>query len=205
MRAHIISIGNEILLGEVVDTNSAWVADALTNMGIRVERALSVGDDRLAILEALSTSVGVTDFVFVTGGLGPTSDDITKDVLSECFDAPLVLDETVEKIRDKEMMLTRRFIEGAREIPGLTLYGGCDEKKQTSTVSFTLDGISQSEAGLILDEQYDILCRVGLHCAPSAHKTIGTFPDGTVRFGMGYINTPDEIDFALEALRKMVS
>ena len=108
MRAHIISIGNEILLGEVVDTNSAWVADALTNMGIRVERALSVGDDRLAILEALSTSVGVTDFVFVTGGLGPTSDDITKDVLSECFDAPLVLDETV--VADIEAFLKRRGI-----------------------------------------------------------------------------------------------
>jgi cysteine desulfurase family protein len=116
-----------------------------------------------------------------------------------------VLDESVEKIRNKEIELTRRFLSGASEISNLKLFGGCDEKKQTSTISFTLNNISQSEAGLILDEEYGILCRVGLHCAPSAHKTIGTFPNGTIRFGLGYFNTQEEVDFALEALRKMVN
>lgn len=115
-----------------------------------------------------------------------------------------VLDETVEKIRKKEMELTRKFLEGASEISNLTLYGGCDEKTQTSTVSFNIKDISPSKVGLILDEEYDISCRVGLHCAPSAHKTIGTFPDGTVRFGFGYFNTLTEIDHALQALREMV-
>ena len=116
-----------------------------------------------------------------------------------------VLDERVEKIRTKEMELTRRFIAGTSEISNLKLYGSCDEKKQTSTISFTLDNMSESDAGLILDEEYGILCRVGLHCAPSAHKTIGTFPNGTIRFGMGYFNTEDEVDYALEALAKMVN
>jgi cysteine desulfurase family protein len=115
-----------------------------------------------------------------------------------------VLEETVEKIRDKEMELTRRFIDGARELPGLTLYGGLNEKRQTSTISFVLSNVSPSETGLILDEKYDVLCRVGLHCAPMAHRTIGTFPNGTVRFGMGYFNTSAEVDLALEALKDMV-
>lgn len=116
-----------------------------------------------------------------------------------------VLDETVEKIREKEMRLTKRFIKGTCEILNLSLYGGCDENRQTSTISFTLKDISPSQIGLTLDEKYGILCRVGLHCAPLAHKTIGTFPDGTIRFGMGYFNTEKEVDFALEALEKMVS
>ena len=103
------------------------------------------------------------------------------------------------------MRLTKKFIEGAGEIPNLSLYGGCDENGQTSTISFTLKDMSPSQIGLIMDEKYGILCRVGLHCAPLAHKTIGTFPDGTVRFGMGYFNTQEEVDFAIESLKKMVS
>lgn len=116
-----------------------------------------------------------------------------------------VLNETVEKIHKKEMKLTKKFIEGANEIDGITLYGSMDSKKQTSTISFNLKGISPSEAGFILDEEYDIMCRVGLHCAPSAHKTIGTFPNGTIRFGIGYFIREKDVDFTIEALKKMVN
>jgi len=115
-----------------------------------------------------------------------------------------VLKEGVEKIHQKEMRLTARFLKGASEIEGLHIYGGLDEKRQTSTLSFNLKGISPSEAGLMLDENYGILCRVGLHCSPSAHKTIGTFPEGTVRFGMGYFIKEEEVDYSLEALKEMV-
>ena len=66
-----------------------------------------------------------------------------------------------------------------------------------------IDGLSQSEVGLRLDEDYEIMCRVGLHCSPIAHKTIGTFPDGTVRFGLGTFTTEDEIDAAVQAVRKL--
>lgn len=116
-----------------------------------------------------------------------------------------VLNETVEKIRKKDIQLAGRFIKAAGEIPGCTLYGPKDEQKQTSTISFTLEKHSPSEAGLILDEKYAIMCRVGLHCAPAAHKTIGTFPEGTVRFGLGYFNSGEEVDIALEALGEMVT
>lgn len=116
-----------------------------------------------------------------------------------------VLNETVENIRKKEMQLAGRFIKGADDIPGCTLFGPKDEQKQTSTISFTLEKHSPSEAGLILDETYGIMCRVGLHCAPAAHKTMGTFPEGTVRFGLGYFNSVEEVDIALESLGEMVT
>jgi cysteine desulfurase family protein len=116
-----------------------------------------------------------------------------------------VLNETVDKIRKKEMELTRRFIRGSGDIPGCTLYGPRDEQKQTSTISFTIDKHSPSEMGLMLEEEYAIMCRVGLHCAPAAHRTIGTFPEGTVRVGFGYFNNTDEVDVTIEALKKMVT
>jgi cysteine desulfurase family protein len=116
-----------------------------------------------------------------------------------------VLDETVRRIRKKEMELTRQFIKDASNISALKLYGGCDEERQTATVSFTVSNISPSEVGLVLDERHGILCRVGLHCAPSAHRTIGTYPNGTIRFGMGYFNNKSEVELALEALAEMVN
>jgi selenocysteine lyase/cysteine desulfurase len=85
------------------------------------------------------------------------------------------------------------------------VYGGLDAARQSATVSFNVQGVVQSDVGLQLDVTYDIMCRVGLHCAPAAHKTLGTFPTGTVRFGMGCFNTPDEVDRALEAVRHLAS
>ena len=61
-----------------------------------------------------------------------------------------------------------------------------------------------SEIGLRLDEDFGILCRVGLHCAPAAHRTIGTFPEGTVRFALGIMTKPDEIDKAISAVKAIV-
>ncbi len=64
-------------------------------------------------------------------------------------------------------------------------------------------GKEPSEVGLRLDEEFGILCRVGLHCSPASHKTIGSFPAGTVRFGLGFFNTADEVDTAIAAVRKL--
>jgi len=114
-----------------------------------------------------------------------------------------VLERGMEEIRRHEVELAQRLIEGLSAIPGVTVYGGHDAHRQTATVSFNIEGLSPSEVGLRLDEEYGILCRVGLHCAPAAHKTIGTFPKGTVRFGLGYFNTPEEVERAVEAVREM--
>ena len=112
-----------------------------------------------------------------------------------------IRETTVETIHEREQSLTRRMLRGLADIPGVTLYGPSRTSHRTPTISFTLDDLSPSEVGFRLDEDYGILCRVGLHCAPSAHRTIETFPVGTVRFGMGFFTTREEVDTALDAVR----
>jgi cysteine desulfurase/selenocysteine lyase len=114
-----------------------------------------------------------------------------------------VQERGVEAIRQHEMILTARLLDGLRQIPGLTVLGGLDPARQTATVSFTVSGLQPSDVGLRLDEEHGILCRVGLHCAPAAHRTLGTFPTGTVRFGLGAFNTVDEVDAAVRAVAEI--
>ena len=114
-----------------------------------------------------------------------------------------VLDQGVEAIRDHELSLTQRLIDGLRAIRGVTVYGGLDAQLQTGTLSFNISGLEPSEVGLRLDDEDGIMCRVGLHCAPAAHKTAGTFPTGTVRFALGAFNTQGEIDAALAAVERL--
>ena len=114
-----------------------------------------------------------------------------------------VLERGVDAIRRHEVALTHKLIAGLQEIPGVVIYGTLDPELQTATVSFNIAGMSPSVAGLRLDDEYAIMCRVGLHCAPSAHRTIGTFPDGTVRFGLGAFSTSEEVDFAVSAVRQL--
>jgi cysteine desulfurase/selenocysteine lyase len=109
----------------------------------------------------------------------------------------------IETIRAHEVDLTQRLINGLQAIPGVTVYGGLDAHRQTAVVSFNIEGTQPSEVGLRLDDEHEIMCRVGLHCAPAAHKTIGTFPVGTIRFGLGAFNTIEEVDVALAAVKKL--
>ena len=95
MIASIITIGDELLIGQVVDTNSAWMAERLNEVGISLYQITSVHDDREHILKALDEALSRVDIVFTTGGLGPTKDDITKNVLCEYFDTQLVENEQV--------------------------------------------------------------------------------------------------------------
>jgi len=116
-----------------------------------------------------------------------------------------VLAEGVEAIRSKEEGLTERFLRGLASLKGITVYGPPDAASRTAAVSFNIAGVSPSEAALELDERFGILCRPGLHCAPAAHRTIGTFSQGTIRFGFGYFNKDEEISFALEAIRSLAA
>ncbi len=114
-----------------------------------------------------------------------------------------VLERGVDAIRAHEVALTQALIEGLRSIPGAIVYGTLDPELQTATVSFNIDGMAPSLAGLRLDDEYGIGCRVGLHCAPTAHKTLGTYPDGTIRFGLSVFNTAEEVEVALGAVRHL--
>ena len=95
MRAEIITIGDELLIGQVVDTNSAWMAQQLNEMGISLHQITSVHDDREHIHTALDEAFSRADIVLTTGGLGPTKDDITKHVMCEYFGMQLVEDARV--------------------------------------------------------------------------------------------------------------
>ena len=97
MLAEIITIGDEILIGQIVDTNSAWLGTELSNIGISVKQITSVSDDKQHILEALALAENRADIIIMTGGLGPTKDDITKHTLCEYFKTSMVMDEKVLK------------------------------------------------------------------------------------------------------------
>lgn len=111
-----------------------------------------------------------------------------------------VIDTGIEHIREKEVRLTRRFLEGAARLPGITIYGPCEAAHRTAVVSFNLNGFTPSDLASGLDEEFGLLSRPGLHCSPAAHRTIGTFPQGTLRFSFGFFNTEAEIQTGLEAL-----
>jgi nicotinamide-nucleotide amidase len=105
MLAEIITIGDEILIGQIVDTNSAWMATELNKIGLRVKQISSVSDDREHILKALAEAAGRVNVIFITGGLGPTKDDITKKTLAEYFGVGLV--ESKEALQNVEDIFAR--------------------------------------------------------------------------------------------------
>jgi len=138
-----------------------------------------------------------------------------------------VLNEGVQRIREHEKELTAFLLSALYDVAGLTIYGPLKAEEQTATVSITFDSllppgakydyggcgavnlelmeedIYPAEAGKILNSEYEILVRTGLHCAPIAHKTLKTFPEGTVRIGIGYFNTLEDMEIAARAIRKI--
>ncbi len=109
----------------------------------------------------------------------------------------------VDDIRAHETAITQRLIDGLRTLPNVTVYGTQDATKQAGAVSLTIDGADVGMVGFRLDDEFGIMCRVGLHCAPGAHRTIGTFPEGTIRLSAGAWTTADEIDAAIVAIAQI--
>ncbi|MCQ5209950.1 MAG: aminotransferase class V-fold PLP-dependent enzyme [Megasphaera massiliensis] len=112
-----------------------------------------------------------------------------------------LLEEGITTIHEKEMVLTRRFLEGLKSIPNLTIAGRKDTAQRVAVVSVSSFSKDNAQVAFELENQYGILTRVGLHCAPWAHKTLTTFPTGTVRFSFSHYNTEDEVDKAIAALQ----
>ena len=112
MNAIIVTIGDEILVGQTVDTNSAHIAKELNKLGIAIDEILSISDTEEHIKQALNQYVGRADFVFLTGGIGPTNDDITKHVLTEYFNDKLVIyPEILDKIKNFFERFNKPFLE----------------------------------------------------------------------------------------------
>jgi nicotinamide-nucleotide amidase len=95
MQAEIITIGDEILIGQIIDTNSAFIGQALNSIGVSVYQITSIQDDKQHILKALAEAEANADIIIVTGGLGPTKDDITKHTICDYFNDVLVRDASV--------------------------------------------------------------------------------------------------------------
>jgi cysteine desulfurase family protein len=115
-----------------------------------------------------------------------------------------VMQEGLESIRAREVALTQLLLDGLADIPGVTVHSPADASRRAAVVSFTVRDRQVSELGMRLDDEFGVLCRVGLHCAPAAHRTIGTYPEGTVRFSLGPYSTREHILTALEAVEHIV-
>jgi cysteine desulfurase family protein len=116
-----------------------------------------------------------------------------------------IREEGLEKIIAREQSLTDSLIEGLLKIPEIVLYISKDRLKQAPVISFNIKGFTPGDVGTILDQTFDIKVRTGLHCAPMMHKTIGTFPLGTIRLSPGYFNTAEDIEITIKAIEKISS
>ena len=158
----------------------------------------------------------------VTGGTGSISDqEIQPDFLPDKFESGTqnipgiyglhaaldYLEKTgIDKIHAHEMALCRDFIEKVDALgnPNIRLVGTRDMSKRGPVVSLDFIGEDNAEISFRLDSEYGISTRCGMHCAPNAHKTLGTYPQGTVRFAFGFANTTEDVDWAVRAIGEIL-
>ncbi len=107
---------------------------------------------------------------------------------------------TVETVAAHDRVLAEQFLDGLQRVPGVVLYGPRTAAGRVGVFSLDFPGKDNAEAAYRLECEYGILTRCGLHCAPSAHKTLGTFPRGSVRLSFGWFTTEEEVGRALEAI-----
>jgi selenocysteine lyase/cysteine desulfurase len=115
-----------------------------------------------------------------------------------------VLQRGVPSIGAHELLVARLLTAGLSAVPGLRLQGPADPARRTGVVSFTVEGRRVSEIGFRLDEECGILCRVGLHCAPAAHRSLGTFPEGTIRLSPGIFTSVGDVPAVVDGVRRVV-
>lgn len=156
----------------------------------------------------------------IVGGTGSVSSDIIQpNFLPDKFEsgtinAPgiagllaginFIKSEGLSTIKEHEDYLTQKFIDGILNIPTMNVYGHLNTENRTSTISINSSRIDNNELGFVLDSEYNIITRTGLHCAPLAHKTIGTYPNGTLRFSFGYFNDEKDISYILSCINLII-
>lgn len=114
-----------------------------------------------------------------------------------------IISEGIDRIRQHEEMLVSNLLNGLLNIKGVRVIGEEEVSKRMPLVSFRMEGLSPSTVGEFLDEKYNILTRVGLHCSPWAHQAMGTAPDGTVRVSLSYLNTVEQVSYFLKAVKSI--
>lgn len=114
-----------------------------------------------------------------------------------------IKEQGVEKIHQKKMELTEYFLEQVKEFSNIRIVGKKGSKNRVAVVSLDFLNMDNAEAAFVLEQKYGIMTRVGLHCAPAAHRTLGTYPQGTVRFAFSAFNTTEEIDQCIQAFKTL--
>lgn len=211
MNAEIITIGDEILIGQIVDTNSQWIAKKLNKIGVSVYQISSVQDDKEHILNALKEAENRADIIIITGGLGPTKDDITKKTIAEYFADDKIIEypEVIKHIKELFIKINHPFKETQRyqaqlpskaillknelgTAPGMWFY-------QNDTVFISLPGIPYEMKGIMKNEVLPKLQKQ-FNLPFIIHKTIYTFGQGesiiAERIASFEDNLPDFIKLA---------
>lgn len=116
-----------------------------------------------------------------------------------------ILDKGINNIRKTLTDLTNYFIAECTQIDNVSIYGPTISENRLPLISMNIKNMKPTDLAAILDKEYGIMVRAGLHCSPLAHQTIGTFPNGTLRFSFGCFSTDDEVKYAIESLKKIVS
>lgn len=162
---------------------------------------------------------GLNIDILKEGGTGSRSEDLFQpDLLPDKYESgthntpgivglnegvKFIFKEGIDKIKEHEEELCKYMLERLEEVPNIRIYGPKDANKRASVISINIGNMDSGEITFLLDSEYDIATRSGIHCAPLAHKTLGTLEQGAVRFSIGYFNTKEEIDKAINALKEI--
>ena len=160
---------------------------------------------------------GIDINILKEGGTGSKSEDLFQpDLLPDKYESgthntpgivglnegvKFIFKEGIDKIKDYEEKLCRYMLKRLDEIPNIKIYGPKDASKRAAVITINIEDMDSGEITFLLDSEYNIATRSGIHCAPLAHKTLGTLKQGAVRFSMGYFNTKEEIDIVIQALK----
>ncbi|MGL5693025.1 MAG: aminotransferase class V-fold PLP-dependent enzyme [Peptostreptococcaceae bacterium] len=155
------------------------------------------------------------------GGTGSNSEDLFQpDLVPDRYESgtnntsgiaglnagvKFIFEEGIEKIRKHEEELCEYMLTRLEEIPSIKVYGTRDINKRAAVIALNIEDIDSGEVTFILDSEYDIATRSGIHCSPLAHTTLGTLEEGVVRFSLGYFNTKDEVDKTIQALKEIAN
>lgn len=218
-------------VGEIAkENNILYLVDASQTAGVYSIDVKDMNVDMIAapghkcLLGPQGTGIlyireGLSVDILKEGGTGSKSEDLFQpEIVPDRYESgthntpgiaglnegvKFILEKGIDDIRLHEEELCQYMLDKLEEVPNIKIYGTKDSKKRAAVIAINIGDMDSGEITFILDSEYDIATRSGIHCAPLAHKTLGTLEQGAVRFSLGYFNTKEEIDKAVEALKEI--
>ncbi|HSQ90113.1 aminotransferase class V-fold PLP-dependent enzyme [Romboutsia sp.] len=218
-------------IGEVAkEHNILYLVDASQTAGVYDINVKDVNVDMIAapghkcLLGPQGTGIlyikeGLNVNILKEGGTGSKSEDLFQPELTpDKYEAgthntpgivglnegiKFILEKGIDNIRIHEEELCKYMLEKLEEVPNIVIYGPKDSKKRAAVIAINIGNMDSGEITFLLDSEYQIATRSGIHCSPLAHQTLGTLEQGVVRFSLGYFNTKNEIDEAIKALKEI--